>query len=164
MTTEGPPAAATTSHLMASESLFRMGVVSQWITYLSFLLLLLPLYALLKPVNKTVASLMVLLVIVSVPIGMLSTLNGLSALSLVSGADYLSAFTPDQIQAQVMHFLDRHDGGYLTGQITLFLFLPVAVDHGCMGRGGDAAYAGGRLNPGPNRPSRIRKRGNIGAD
>lgn len=116
-------AATTTSHLIASELLFRMGVASQWVTYLAFLVLPLPLYALLKPVHKGAARLMVLFVVVSVPIGMLSTLDDLSALSLVSGADYLTAFTPAQIQAQVMHFLSLHDSGYLIGQIFFGLWL-----------------------------------------
>jgi hypothetical protein len=57
------------------------------------ILLPLPLYVLLKPVNKNIALLMVLFVFVPVPIAMLNTLNNHAALSLLSGAGYLTVFT-----------------------------------------------------------------------
>ena len=116
-------AATTASMITASESLFRIGVVSELIMYTCFLLLPLPLYVLLKPAGKNLALLMVLFVLVSVPIGMLNTLNNFAALSLLSGADYLTVFTAEQLQAQVMHFLNLYDLGYLIGQIFFGLWL-----------------------------------------
>ena len=115
--------AATISNIRASESLFRSGIVSELLLYVFFLLLPLLLYKLLKPVNKSVALLMVLFVVVSVPIGMLNTLNDFAALSYLSGADYLGVFSPDQLQAQAIHFLNLHDSGYQIAQIFFGLWL-----------------------------------------
>ena len=110
-------AAATANNIVASESLFRLGVVSELIMYTCFLLLPLPLYVLLKPVHKTLALLMVLFVFVSVPMGMLNTLNNFAALSFLSDADYLTVFTADHLQAQMMFFLNLYETGYLIAQI-----------------------------------------------
>jgi len=110
-------AAATAKNIVASESLFRLGIVSELIMYTCFLLLPLPLYMLLKPVHKNLASLMVILVFVSVPIGMLNTLNDFAALSLLSGAGYLKEFSAEQLQTQMMIFLNLHENGYLIAQI-----------------------------------------------
>ena len=109
--------AATAKNIVDSESLFRLGVVSELIMYTCFLLLPLPLYVLLKPVHKNLALLMVILVFVSVPMGMLNTLNDFAALTLLSGADYLTVFTTGQLQAQMMFFLNLHENGYLIAQI-----------------------------------------------
>jgi hypothetical protein len=116
-------AAATANRIAASDGLFRVGVVSELIMYGCFLLLPLPLYMLLKPVNKTLARLMVLFVFVSVPIGMLNALNNLAAVSLLSDAGYWVAFTTEQVQAQMMYFLNLHELGYLIGQVFFGLWL-----------------------------------------
>ncbi len=110
-------AAATANNILGSESLFRLGVVSDLIMYVCFLLLPLPLYMLLKPIHKNLALLMVLFVVVSIPMGMLNTLNNFAALSFLSGADYLTVFSADHLQAQMMFFLDLYENGYLIAQI-----------------------------------------------
>ncbi len=104
-------AAATANNIIASEGLFRSGIVSWLIGQTIFILLVLVLYKLLKPVNKNHAVLMVIFVLVSVPITMLNELNQFAALLLLSGADYLTAFTADQLQALVPLFLDLHEHG-----------------------------------------------------
>ena len=116
-------AGATANNIMASQSLFRVGSVSDLIHMISFLLLPLALYKLLKPVNKNHASLMVIFVIASVPILCLNMVNQFAALLLLSGADYLRVFEPDQLHAQVMLFLDLHRHGYLIAQIFTGLWL-----------------------------------------
>jgi Domain of unknown function (DUF4386) len=78
-------AEATANNIMASELLFRAGIVSNLICQTSFVFLVLALYRLLKGVNKTHALLMVTLVIVSVPIAFLNVLNQIAALLLWSG-------------------------------------------------------------------------------
>jgi hypothetical protein len=104
-------AATTANNIMASESLFRLSIVSDLIVQAVFVLVVLLLYKLLKPVNKNLAVLMVILFLVSVPIAMLNMLNQFAALLLLSGADYLTVFTADQLQALVMLFLDlQHIG------------------------------------------------------
>ncbi len=103
--------ATTTNNIMASESLFRLGIVSALIYQTVFILVVLVLYKLLKPVNKNHAVLMVIFILVAVPIAMLDELNRFAVLILLSGADYLAAFTADQLQALVPLFFDLHEYG-----------------------------------------------------
>jgi len=109
-------AATTANNIMASEGLFRSGIVSWLIGQTVFMLLPLVLYKLLKPVNKNHALLMVIFLLVSVPIAFINELNQFAVLLLLSGADYLTVFTADQLQALVMLFLDLHElGGVIAG-------------------------------------------------
>ncbi len=68
-------AAATANNILASERLFRLGIVSELICAAEFVFLLWVLYRLLGVVNKTHASLMVILGLVFVPIMFLNTLS-----------------------------------------------------------------------------------------
>ena len=93
-------AAATAQNIMASELLFRLAIVSGLIGQTFFIFLVLALYRLLKPVNESHARFMVVLALVSVPIAMLNAVSQAAALVVLSGADYLSVFTPEQLSAQ----------------------------------------------------------------
>jgi hypothetical protein len=104
-------AAATAKNLMASESLFRLGIVSDLLAPLVLIFVVLFLYKLLKPVDKTMAGLMVIFLLLGVPIALLSKVYQFSALQLLSGADYLNVFTTEQLQALALHFLRLHDRG-----------------------------------------------------
>jgi hypothetical protein len=104
-------AAKTVNNIMASELLFRLGFVADLIAQTVFIFMVLVLYKLLKPVNKNHAVLMVIFLLVGVPIAMLNELNQFAALLLLSGADYLTVFTADQLQALVPLFLDLHEHG-----------------------------------------------------
>jgi hypothetical protein len=68
-------AATTANNIMASESLFRLGIVSALILQILGILVVLVLYKLLKPVNKNHALLMVIFILAAVPIAMLNELN-----------------------------------------------------------------------------------------
>ena len=116
-------AAATANHIMASDSLFRLGIVSNLLISIVNILVVLALYQLLKPVNKSMASLMVIFLLAAVPIGMLNELTQLAALLLLSGADYLKVFTVDQLQALVLLFLNLHKQGLDIAQIFWGLWL-----------------------------------------
>ena len=117
-------AATTVNNIMASESLFRLSLVSDLIRQIFMMLLPLVLYKLLKPVNKTIASLMVIFALVGIPITMLNELNHFAALLLSSGADYLTAFEADQLHALVMFFLDLREYGTFIPQVfSLWLLL-----------------------------------------
>jgi len=119
-----PGDAAITAHnIMASESLFRLSIVSALIVQLVNILVVLVLYKLLKPVNKNHALLMVIFFLVGVPIAMLNELNQFAALLLLSGADYLTVFTAGQLQALVPLFLDLHEHGIMIAGIFWGLWL-----------------------------------------
>ena len=104
-------AVATVTNIMASESLYRLSIMSALIVQIVNILLVLVLYKLLKPVSRNYAMLMVIFFLVSVPITMLNELNQFAALVLLSNSDYLTVFQTDQLQAQVMIFLDMHEHG-----------------------------------------------------
>jgi len=116
-------AATTANNIIASEGLFRSGIVSMMIVQLIYILKPLILYKLLKPVNKNHAVLMVILLLVSIPIAFINELNKFAILFLLSGADYLSVFDPGQLHAQVMFFLDLYTGGVFIAQIFWGLWL-----------------------------------------
>ena len=104
-------AEATANNIMASEGLFRSGIVSWLISQTIFVFLLLVLYKLLKPVNKNHALLMVVLALIAVPIAFINELNQFAVLLLLSGTDNLAAFEVEQLHAQAMFFLDLHAHG-----------------------------------------------------
>lgn len=104
-------AARTANNLMASELLFRFGIVSDLLAPLVLIFVVLFLYKLFQPVNKTIARLMVIFLLLGVPIALISKVNQFIALQLLSGADYLKVFTIEQLQALALLFLRLHDRG-----------------------------------------------------
>src|ERR1700688_238153 len=92
-------AAATANNIIASERLFRLGIVSQLICAVEFIFLLWVLYRLLGGVNKTHASLMVILGVAFVPVMCVNVLNEIAALSLLRGADFQSVLGRRQREA-----------------------------------------------------------------
>lgn len=101
----GDPA-VTASNIVASESLFRLGAISDMAAAIVMLLVVLTLYPLLKPVNRDVARLMVAFLAVGVPIALAAKVNLFAALSLAKGATFLAALPVEQAHA-LMYLLLR---------------------------------------------------------
>jgi hypothetical protein len=121
-------AAATASNIAAHETLFRFGIAGQLISQAGFILVALALYELLKGVNRQHASLMVTLIVVSIPIAFLNELNSIAALLLVRGADFLSIFDQPQRESLAMLFLNLHFEGLVIDEIFWGLWLlPLAL-------------------------------------
>ncbi len=116
-------AATTVGNIMASEWLFRLGIVAGLICYTTFLLLPFALYKLLSPVGKHAAVLMVAFAVVSVPISFVNMLNKLDILSLLNGAGYVQAFTTEELHSRVMLSLDAYSNGLLVSKIFWGLWL-----------------------------------------
>ncbi len=116
-------AATTFNNIVANELLFRMGIAGSLITQLIHIVVVLVLYKLFKSVNKNQASLLVILGLVGVPIAMLNTLNRVAALLLSSGAGYLTAFEPAQLQSLMMFFLNLNEQGVIIATIFWGLWL-----------------------------------------
>jgi hypothetical protein len=110
-------AATTARNIMASEWQFCIGIVGDLVSAVFFLLAAWALYALLKPVNKDMALLFLLLNLGGVAVYSINLLNQFAAVLLLSGADYLKVFQADQLQSLVMFFLDLHHNGYWVAQI-----------------------------------------------
>src|SRR5713101_3900573 len=84
-------AVQTAKNIAASERLFRLGTVSNLITFAAVVPLIVALYVVLKPINRNVALLAAFWRLVECSIFALITLNDFLALRLLSGADYLFA-------------------------------------------------------------------------
>jgi hypothetical protein len=110
-------AAATANNILANELLFRIGFVTEIISAIFFFLAAWALYVLLKPVNKNLALLFLLLNLGGVAVECINMLNLFAALPLLSGADYLSVFSADQLQAQALLYLDQYSNGFMIAQI-----------------------------------------------
>ena len=105
-TAVGPLDGAAIAHnIVTSEWLFRIGFVSFLLAAVLFFLSAWALYVLLKPVNKDLALLFVLLNLGGVAIKCISLLSEFAALLLLSGADYLKVLQADQLQVLAMLFL-----------------------------------------------------------
>ena len=116
-------APATVNNIMAHESLFRIGFVISLFSVVPFLLAAWALYVLLKPVNKNIALLFLLLNLGGFAIWCLSMLDLFASLLLLSGADYLKVFQPDQLQAQAIFFINLYKNGYIIAQIPYGIWL-----------------------------------------
>lgn len=110
-------AAATANNIVASHGLFRIGIVTELVSAVFFVLAAWALYALLKPVNKNLALLFLLLNLGGVAVECINVLNLYAALQALSGAVYLSAFQTSQLQAMAMSYLDLYTNGFLIAQI-----------------------------------------------
>jgi hypothetical protein len=110
-------AAATARNIMASEWQFRIGITGDLVSAVFFLLAAWALYVLLKPVNKDLALLFLLLNLGGVAVYSINLLNQFAAVLLLSGADTLKVFQADQLQALAMFFLNLYKNGYWISQI-----------------------------------------------
>jgi hypothetical protein len=110
-------AAATANNILASQMLFRLGIVSELICAVEFIYLLWVLYRLFSGVNKTHAALMVIWGLAFVPLMAVNVLSEIAALMLLRGADFLSVFDQPRREALAMLFLDLHRYGYVVGCI-----------------------------------------------
>lgn len=116
-------ATATANNILAHETLFRLGIVAELITSVIFVFVVMALYRLLSGVNKTHASLMVALVLVSAAVGFTNVLNSIAALTLFGGADVLAIIERPQRDALAMLFLRLHSQGVVINGVFSGLWL-----------------------------------------
>jgi hypothetical protein len=116
-------ATATASNITAHETLFRLGIAGALIGQAGFIFVALALYDLLKGVSRRQASLMVLLIVVSIPIAFVNELSSIAALVLVPGADFLAALDKPQRDALAMLFVKLHGQGFVVAEMFWGLWL-----------------------------------------
>lgn len=117
-------AAATANNILAHETVFRLGILSDLFTATMGIFLTLALYRLFKDVDRGLARAMVILGgIVVVPIYFVNTINDAAALLLVRGPSFLSAFDKPQREALAMLFLRLHDHGVAVNEVFWGLWL-----------------------------------------
>jgi hypothetical protein len=114
--------AATSRNVVASEWLYRAGIVSHLISQIIVVFLVLAFYRLLHSVNKDRAFLMVVLALLCVPISFLTEANNFAALRLFTAAED-AAFTAAQLRAQAILFIEIHRSGILIAQVFWALWM-----------------------------------------
>jgi hypothetical protein len=116
-------AAATAGNVIANSGLLRMGVVADLLDGTVFVFLALALYILLKPVHKSMARAMLVLVILATGITCVSALFEFEGLRVATGAVDLAAFGSVGSNAVVLLLLDAQHYGLLIAQIFFGLWL-----------------------------------------
>jgi hypothetical protein len=92
-------AAATAHNILAHEPLYRLGFAAELISAVFFILVTLLFYDMFKPVNRNVSLLAAFFSLGGCVIQALSSLFHLAPLVVLGGAQYLSVFKVEQLQA-----------------------------------------------------------------
>jgi Domain of unknown function (DUF4386) len=95
----GTDATATAHNIRASESLFRMGFAGYLVEAMCDIALALIFYVLLRPVDDSLALLAAFFGLVSTTTFAIAECGYLAAMVILTGADNLKAFSPDQVNA-----------------------------------------------------------------
>jgi hypothetical protein len=104
-------AAATVRKIAADELMYRVDILTGFVTLVIFIFLVASLYKLLKDVDQGHALQMVLLVSVGVAVSVANLLLKFAPLVLLRGVDYLSVFTKPQLDALALGALRLHSSG-----------------------------------------------------
>ena len=110
-------AMATSANIGAHLMQFRWGIASFLVMVVVDVLLVWPLYLLLKPVDKHLAHLSSGLRLVNGAIFAVALFNLFGVLQLYAPADYLGAFEPEMLQARVLFLLDAFNHTWLIGLV-----------------------------------------------
>lgn len=117
--------AATVNNILAQEFIFRLGFVISLTRYAVFILWVLALCKLLRPVGKDLALVMVAFALVAITIGMVSLLFQYAAPLVLNSNGYSTPFSTDQWHAQVQFFINMQVWGDRASQILSVWLLPL---------------------------------------
>ncbi len=107
--------AATASNIMASQSLWRLGIAADLVEHVLDIPVMLIIYVLLRPTNRNLALLALLFTIVQTAVPVANKLNLLVTLFFLGNSAFLKSFTPDQLHALSYVSLRVHDYGMGVG-------------------------------------------------
>jgi len=109
--------------IAATDLRFRIGVVSDVLSTTLAVPLAVLLFQLLKPVNKTHAAVMALLLLIAVPVSFVVALNYIGARMLLTGAAEVATLTAAERESLGMLLLRLHTQGVLAVEIFWGLWL-----------------------------------------
>ena len=92
-------ATATASNIIASEFIYRAAIVSSLFSQIFFFFLALTLFHLFTKVNRQQARVLLASALIAVAIAVVNTMNHFGALLILSRADFLNVFNPEQLNA-----------------------------------------------------------------
>jgi len=121
-----PENAISTAHnILANKFMFRIGILNEVITAIVIVLLSLALYIILKPVNKNLALLALVLKLIDAFLTVVIALGHLIVLQLLSSLDSLTAMNQEQVQVLAGLFLNMHVA--VTSILGMFLGLSMSI-------------------------------------
>ena len=109
--------AATTHNIVTSQLLWRAGIAGDLVMHVCDGILVMVYYLLFRRVNQPLALLVVLLSVVQTAVLVSNKMNLMMPLFLAERANYLEAFTSQQLQALSYLSLKAHDYGFGVGLI-----------------------------------------------
>lgn len=118
--------AATANNILTHELVFRAGFVISLVRFVFFILMVLALYKLFRPVDEQWSGVMAAFALVSISIGMVSLLFEFAAPMLLSSSGYSALVPVDQWHAQVQFYIDLQILGDKASQILAIWLLPLA--------------------------------------
>jgi hypothetical protein len=110
-------AAATAANILAHESLFRSGVVANLTASVCYIAATLFVYYLLKPVNRKLSLLAAFFSLTGCAGGTVTFALQFAPLVVLGGAQYLSVFTLEQLQALALAFLSLAQQAFLISHV-----------------------------------------------
>lgn len=110
-------AAATAHNILASESLWRLGIAGDLLMHVCDVFVMWALYVLLRPVNRNLALLNLLLNLIQTAVLVANKMSLLVPLFLLGDAPYLKSFDPAQLQAWSYLAIRLHEHGFSVGLI-----------------------------------------------
>ncbi|MEO6390991.1 MAG: DUF4386 domain-containing protein [Pyrinomonadaceae bacterium] len=110
-------ATATANNILASETLWRLGVAGDLLMHLSDIPVMLCLFVLIRPVNRRLALLSVLFNLIQTAVLVANKLFLILPLFLLGGAAYLSVFTTGQLNTLAYVSIKLHGYGFGLGLI-----------------------------------------------
>jgi Domain of unknown function (DUF4386) len=114
-------ATQTAQNIIGSETLFRLSIAGDLVTYVGVIVLIWALYVLLRPVDRNLALLAVLFRLCENAVLCAATASSLVALRLLAGADDLKTFEPGQLHSLATLVISAQGLGMSVGFILLGL-------------------------------------------
>ena len=118
--------AATAANLRSMESLWRFGIASELFLGICTIIMALTLYVLLRPVSRDLALLATFFNLVATAVELTYSLQLIEALYPLGNAEYLKAFTPEQLYALTYLATRAHGSGFGIALLFFGCFFPIA--------------------------------------
>ena len=124
----GSDAATTATNILTHEFLFRSAVVAGLIGIACYVAVTALLYELLKPVNRSVSLLAAFFSLMGCALWFFGCVFRIAVFVVLGGAQYLSVFKPEQLQALALVFLKLNGRAFSVGMV-LFGFYCLLIGY-----------------------------------
>lgn len=112
-----PDASRTALNIVTHEGLFRLGIASNLVVFALDIALITSLYVVLERVDRSLALMAMAWGLIETAILVLTTLNDLDVLRILSGAEYLKTFDANRLEALARLSVGAHGAAYGVGLV-----------------------------------------------